>query len=1360
MTKKLNRITNIITVLMALLLLGIAAGPASAADTNILVQRNVSGGTNVTINGTTSPFGTDNFNQTYTNKVEALNFTININTTAAGTNNLTNVSIDFTGTGITLLPTFSNIGVADSSLLLSTAAGLIPNVNQANGGWNQTNTNVSVTSTSINFTSNASSVGTEINSSALLWVNVTKARMPSSAGNVTITIYAYNRTVGIGTNVTTVTLQVLADSTAPTVTNLTMNGLNTSSFVINNTVGGFPYQTGRNISNLNYTFDINETTAGFTSGINYSTIQVWFDYGSPGAVLAINTNTTMAGLTNTSLNNTNLILNRTRNVTISADGNTINFATLGNLTASTTGTAHTLYVIARDNSTNEYNATTQTFYMPRIILGANRTSGVTANNTDRVKIFANFLKPDGSADTRGAGASGADNVVTWQAITSGATVVTAQTNSLNSTGGQSVTDNDVLFTTAGAKTIRVSYNGTSNDIVITAVAAVANGAAGINGVTTTTSGTLVANGTDSLNLSIQAIDSSGNVVLKSGRLVTVTQTGTAASLGSTAGYTDSNGMINFTVTSTTTAGTVTFQPTIQLENLTAVNTNTVTVTVGTGPVRFMIVNTSVNGSSNAGTSYIGLGKASPGANVSVDSLAAGNTTIISVFLTDDGNHTIASSTVNFALSGSGSLSATSATTNSTGFASVTFTSGTVAANLSSIINVTSASNATLFTYVRVNTTNGSANKIVLTANRTGLATSTVASVNASIQDVYGNAVNVSGVNVTFSIISGASLGTLSRNFTLTDTTGTAGTNFTAGSTAGTVVIQANSTTMILPGSPGNITNITLTIGVPDGMTLTLNKTNMPTTANATNGAPIVATAQLTTGGSPIGASGVNVTFLITSGSIFDPNNGTVGTNNGTSIVVQTNSSGIAQAQVNGSGTVGTATLTAADTDNPAIATQIGSITFTGSPTTFTLTNGTISSSAGVSSTNVTVQLKDSAGNNVGSANGVTFVVTGGNLSASSGTTNASTGQLTVTLSANTASGAVSPMVTAFISGMSPTSVSLTVNMPQTAANGTISGTVTNATSGAAISGATVAVTSAGVSTTTDTNGNYSISIAAGTYTVTASATGYQTKTTTGVVVTSGSVTTLNLALTPTVGVPILVSSITPNSRNAQVGTPVTLFMSVINGGTATATNVSIAQASGLPVNVSYTPWNGTAFTGPANTPVNIAAGGTANFVLAINATSAFSSSSLTFNVSGTNAAAAPISGVNTLTISASATPLPDIIMISTTLNVSTAVSTATSFAIATSNVGATATGVSLNVVVPSSITGLAYQVNQTNATTGAIIGPATGLTINAGAQPTFAVFLQPTQPIAFDPTNNRITLQLVDGTGRIVGAQSVAISTT
>ena len=65
--------------------------------------------------------------------------------------------------------------------------------------------------------------------------------------------------------------------------------------------------------------------------------------------------------------------------------------------------------------------------------------------------------------------------------------------------------------------------------------------------------------------------------------------------------------------------------------------------------------------------------------------------------------------------------------------------------------------------------------------------------------------------------------------------------------------------------------------------------------------------------------------------------------------------------------------------------------------------------------------------------------------------------------------------------------------PLYAANGTLTGTVTNASSGQPISGALIQVNRSGslvASTTTNSSGTYSISVASNTYDVTASATGY------------------------------------------------------------------------------------------------------------------------------------------------------------------------------------------------------------------------------------------------------------------------------
>lgn len=81
-----------------------------------------------------------------------------------------------------------------------------------------------------------------------------------------------------------------------------------------------------------------------------------------------------------------------------------------------------------------------------------------------------------------------------------------------------------------------------------------------------------------------------------------------------------------------------------------------------------------------------------------------------------------------------------------------------------------------------------------------------------------------------------------------------------------------------------------------------------------------------------------------------------------------------------------------------------------------------------------------------------------------------------------------------------------------ASMGTISGKVTDSTTGEAIHGATVSAN--GYSTSTDSNGHYSLSVSPGTYTVTASASGYQSQTKTNITLTAGETTQVDFALTP------------------------------------------------------------------------------------------------------------------------------------------------------------------------------------------------------------------------------------------------------
>ncbi len=127
--------------------------------------------------------------------------------------------------------------------------------------------------------------------------------------------------------------------------------------------------------------------------------------------------------------------------------------------------------------------------------------------------------------------------------------------------------------------------------------------------------------------------------------------------------------------------------------------------------------------------------------------------------------------------------------------------------------------------------------------------------------------------------------------------------------------------------------------------------------------------------------------------------------------------------------------------------------------------------------------------------------------------------------------------------------------------GTLTGTVTNASSGNPVSGASVQA-QASITQTSSTSsaldGSYSMVLPLGTYTVTASAFGYQTAAVTGVSIVSGTTTTQNLALAP---LPVLtVTGVLVSGGDGdgilEPGETANLSVGVGNIGFLTATNVS------------------------------------------------------------------------------------------------------------------------------------------------------------------------------------------------------------
>jgi len=154
-----------------------------------------------------------------------------------------------------------------------------------------------------------------------------------------------------------------------------------------------------------------------------------------------------------------------------------------------------------------------------------------------------------------------------------------------------------------------------------------------------------------------------------------------------------------------------------------------------------------------------------------------------------------------------------------------------------------------------------------------------------------------------------------------------------------------------------------------------------------------------------------------------------------------------------------------------------------------------------------------------------------------------------------------------------------------------------------------------------------------------------------------------------------------------------------------------------------------------------------------------------FTCANAPAPAASITGVNTLNLSASTQPVPDIVALAASgdpgyVDIPGATGTGV-FAVATVNLGIDAT------ITASANTGAAnlpvtLLVCQTDPTSGACLAPpaATVTTsIAANATPTFGVFVTGGAAVADMPGVNRIFVTFTDSGGTLRGETSVAVRT-
>ncbi len=246
-------------------------------------------------------------------------------------------------------------------------------------------------------------------------------------------------------------------------------------------------------------------------------------------------------------------------------------------------------------------------------------------------------------------------------------------------------------------------------------------------------------------------------------------------------------------------------------------------------------------------------------------------------------------------------------------------------------------------------------------------------------------------------------------------------------------------------------------------------------------------------------------------------------------------------------------------------------------------------------------------------------------------------------------------------------------------------------------------------------------------------------------------------------------AVLPSSRSVLAGFPATAFATIINSSPAAATACGISPITSVPATFLYQTTDTTTneVTGTPNTSVLIPAGGSQTYVFAFTPTASFSPTDIQLSFDCTNTdPASVVSGLNTLLLSASTTPVPDIVALAATLtddgivDVPGAAGTG-AFVVATSNVGAGG-NITVSADRGSASLSLGVTLCQTNrATSVCLASPTATVTtqINANATPTFGIFVTGTGTVPFDPAINRISVRFRDEGGVTRGSTSVAVRT-
>jgi len=243
----------------------------------------------------------------------------------------------------------------------------------------------------------------------------------------------------------------------------------------------------------------------------------------------------------------------------------------------------------------------------------------------------------------------------------------------------------------------------------------------------------------------------------------------------------------------------------------------------------------------------------------------------------------------------------------------------------------------------------------------------------------------------------------------------------------------------------------------------------------------------------------------------------------------------------------------------------------------------------------------------------------------------------------------------------------------------------------------------------------------------------------------------------------------PSSRSVQVGNTATAFATIINSGSSAASGCTVVPVTIVPASFVYQTTNPAtnALTGSPNTPVSIAAGASQSFVIAFTPNAPFAPTIVMLGFDCTGVSAPPSNtGLNTLLLSASTSPVPDTVALAATaqndgiLHIS-GTTGSNAFAVATVNVGASAS-ITATATTGAATLPLSISLCQTDPMSGqciSSIGSSVTTTIDANAIPTFAIFATASGAVSFLPQTNRIFVEFSDANEVVRGSTSVAVET-